>query len=53
MFLIGLTVYIATKEESKLGNYALITSLVALISNWYVGSKLKRSGGTSRCCSAL
>lgn len=41
MFLIGLTVYIATKEESKLGNYALITSLVALISNWYVGSKLK------------
>lgn len=41
MFLIGLTVFIATKEESKLGNFALVTSLVALASNWFVGSRLK------------
>ncbi|GGG90862.1 MFS transporter [Paenibacillus radicis (ex Gao et al. 2016)] len=40
MFLVGLIVYIATKDESKLGNYTLITSLVALISFWFVGKKL-------------
>ncbi|MFF2888933.1 MFS transporter [Paenibacillus sp. NPDC057967] len=32
MFLVGLTVYIATRTESKLGLYSLITSLVALFS---------------------
>lgn len=41
MFLIGLTIFIATKEESKLGSYALVTSLVALVSNGFVGSRLK------------
>ncbi|MDQ6423006.1 MFS transporter [Paenibacillus sp. LHD-117] len=43
MFLVGLTVYIATKNESKLGAYSLITSLVALISFWAVGKWLKKS----------
>lgn len=41
MFLVGLTVYIATRDESKLGTYSLITSLVALISFWAVGKWLK------------
>jgi len=43
MFLIGLVVYISTKDESKLGTYALITSLVALASFWAAGKWLKRS----------
>ncbi|WP_308635635.1 MFS transporter [Paenibacillus silvisoli] len=41
MFLIGLLVYIATKNEGKLGNFSLITSLVALVSFWMVGRILK------------
>ncbi|MCM3628967.1 MFS transporter [Paenibacillus glycanilyticus] len=41
MFLIGLVIYIATKNEGKLGNFSLITSLVALISFWFVGKRLK------------
>lgn len=41
MFLVGLTVYIATTDEGKLGNYTLITSAVALVSFWAVGKKLK------------
>ncbi|WP_244226727.1 MFS transporter [Paenibacillus protaetiae] len=41
MFLIGLTVYTATQNESKLGSFALITSLVALLSNWIAGRALK------------
>lgn len=41
MFLVGLTVYTATKNESKLGMYSLVTSLVALFSFWLVGKKLK------------
>lgn len=43
MFLVGLTVYVATKNESKLGMYSLITSFVALISFWFVGKKLKKN----------
>ncbi|MCA0758033.1 MFS transporter [Paenibacillus sp. N4] len=43
MFLVGLTVYIATKNESKLGTYSLITSLVALVSFWLVGKFLKKN----------
>ncbi|WP_223285489.1 MFS transporter [Paenibacillus sp. PL91] len=43
MFLVGLTVYVATQNESKLGTYSLITSLVALISFWIVGKRLKKS----------
>lgn len=42
MFLVGLTVYVATKNESKLGTFSLITSLVALISFWLVGKMLKK-----------
>lgn len=42
MFLVGLTVYVATKNESKLGTFSLITSLVALISFWLVGKFLKK-----------
>lgn len=43
MFLVGLTVYVATQNESKLGTYSLITSLVALISFWIVGKMLKKN----------
>ncbi|MFD0712457.1 MFS transporter [Paenibacillus sp. GCM10027626] len=41
MFLIGLLVFIATKNEQKLGNYSLITSLVALVSFFLIGKLLK------------
>ncbi|MBT2288635.1 MFS transporter [Paenibacillus albidus] len=40
-FLIGLLVYIAAKEESKLGQYTLITSAVSLISYWAAGKWFK------------
>ncbi|MFF2483742.1 MFS transporter [Paenibacillus sp. NPDC058071] len=40
MFLVGLTVYIATSNESKLGNYTLLTSLIALVSFWVIGKRL-------------
>ncbi|MBD2867563.1 MFS transporter [Paenibacillus arenilitoris] len=43
MFLVGLTVYTATRNESKLGTYSLITSLVALVSFWLVGKLLKKN----------
>jgi YQGE family putative transporter len=43
MFLVGLTVYIATKNEAKLGTYSLVTSLVALVSSWAVGRWMKPS----------
>ncbi len=42
MFLVGLTVYTATRDESKLGLYSLITSLVALVSFWLTGRLLKQ-----------
>lgn len=45
MLLVGLTVYIATRSESKLGTYTLIVSLVSLISFWIAGkwmNKMKR-----------
>ncbi|MHA6485301.1 MFS transporter [Paenibacillus sp. strain BS8-2] len=41
MFLVGLTVYIATRDEAKLGMYSLVTSLVALVSSWAVGKWMK------------
>ncbi|WNS46592.1 MFS transporter [Paenibacillus sp. MMS20-IR301] len=47
-FLIGLLVYIAVQEESRLGQFALITSAVALISYYAAGKWFKpgrRSGG--------
>ena len=40
MFLVGLLVYMATSNEQKLGNFALITSLVALVSFWMIGKLL-------------
>ncbi|SFF12463.1 MFS transporter, YQGE family, putative transporter [Paenibacillus algorifonticola] len=40
LFLVGLTVYIATQNEAKLGSFTLITSFVALISFWLVGKRL-------------
>ncbi|WP_240941710.1 MFS transporter [Paenibacillus sp. HB172176] len=43
MFLVGLTVYIATRDENKLGMFSLITSLVALISFWAAGKWMKKS----------
>lgn len=47
-FLIGLLVYIAAREESKLGQFALITSAVSLISYFAAGKWFKpkfRSAG--------
>ncbi|MBM7566786.1 MFS transporter [Paenibacillus sacheonensis] len=41
MFFIGLLVFLATKNEGKLGNFSLVTSLVALVSFWLVGRLLK------------
>jgi YQGE family putative transporter len=43
MFLVGLTVYVATQNESKLGTFSLITSLVALFSFWIVSKILKKN----------
>ncbi|WP_246096256.1 MFS transporter [Paenibacillus sinopodophylli] len=43
MFLVGLTVYVATQNESKLGTYSLLTSLVALVSFWLVGKRLNKN----------
>jgi YQGE family putative transporter len=40
-FLIGLMVYIATKNEMKIGNFSLITSAVGLVSFYVVGRWLK------------
>ncbi len=40
-FIIGLLVYIATKNELQLGNFTLITSAVALISFMIAGKVLK------------
>lgn len=42
-FIIGLMVYIATKNEMKLGNFSLITSAVAFISFMLVGKLLKHN----------
>lgn len=41
-FLVGLTVYVATRAESKLGLYSLITSLVALISFGIAGKLMSK-----------
>ncbi|CAM2994262.1 MFS transporter [Paenibacillus sediminis] len=41
-FLINLLVYIATTNEMKLGQFSLITSLVALISYWAAGKWFKK-----------
>jgi len=40
-FIIGLFVYISTRNEMKLGNYALITSAVSLFGFWLAGKWLK------------
>ncbi|TLS51463.1 MFS transporter [Paenibacillus antri] len=40
-FLIGLMVYIATKNELQLGNYALITSAVSLVAFFLAGRLVK------------
>jgi YQGE family putative transporter len=40
-FLIALLVYIATKQEYKLGQFSLITSAVALVSYWAAGKWFK------------
>jgi len=41
MFLIGLIVYMATNEESKVGLFTLLTSLVSFGSFWAVGKWIK------------
>lgn len=47
-FLLGLLVYIAAQQESKLGQYALITSAVSLVSYYAAGKwykpRARRSG---------
>ncbi|AIQ40219.1 MFS transporter [Paenibacillus sp. FSL R5-0912] len=40
-FLIGLLVYIAARQESKVGQFALITSAVSLISYYVAGKRFK------------
>ena len=42
MFLVGLTVYTVTSDESKVGFYALVTSFVAFISFWAAGRWMKK-----------
>ncbi|MFF2017245.1 MFS transporter [Paenibacillus sp. NPDC058177] len=47
-FLIGLLVFVAAKEESKLGQFALVTSALSLVSYWIAGKFFKptyRSAG--------
>ena len=41
MFFVGLLVFLATKNEGKLGNFSLITSLVGLVGFWLIGRMLK------------
>ncbi|MFD2671297.1 MFS transporter [Marinicrinis sediminis] len=41
MFLVGLLVYIVTKDEFRLGTYSFITSAVALGSFWLIGKLIK------------
>lgn len=41
MFLVGLMVYLATKNELKLGYYTLITSAISLVSYYIVGNWIK------------
>ena len=45
-FLIGLMVYIATRNELKLGNYALITSAVSLVA-FFIAGRLVKPGRRS------
>ncbi|MBW7474459.1 MFS transporter [Paenibacillus oenotherae] len=40
MFFIGLLIYMATGNEQKIGNFSLVTSLVALVSFWLIGKYL-------------
>jgi YQGE family putative transporter len=42
-FMIGLLVYISTSSEASLGNFALITSSVALVSFWAAGRFIRPS----------
>ncbi|HWO54897.1 MFS transporter [Paenibacillus sp. FSL M7-1455] len=47
-FLIGLLVFVATKQESKLGQFTLITSAISLLTYWLAGKWFKpkfRSAG--------
>ncbi|MCJ8013336.1 MFS transporter [Paenibacillus sp. KQZ6P-2] len=40
-FLIGLLVYVATKQEAKLGQFTLITSAISLLTYWLAGKWYK------------
>lgn len=40
-FLIGLLVFVATKQESKLGQFTLITSAISLLTYWVAGKWFK------------
>lgn len=41
VFIIGVLIFIATSNESKVGSFSLITSAVGLISYWILGKMLK------------
>lgn len=41
MFLLGLLVYFSTGKEQSLGSFTLWTSLVALVSFWLIGRRLR------------
>ncbi|MBD2848446.1 MFS transporter [Paenibacillus sp. IB182496] len=43
LFVIGLMVYLVTRDERQLGNFSLWTSLVGLLSFWLAGARLKPS----------
>jgi len=43
MFLINLVVFVATRDEAKVGTYTLVASLTSLVSFWLVGRFIKPS----------
>jgi YQGE family putative transporter len=40
-FIIGVLIFVATRSESKVGSFALVTSAVSLISYWLIGRMIK------------
>lgn len=48
-FLIGLLVYIYTKNEFSLGTYSMVISGVSLVTYFLVGKWLKKHGGIIQC----
>ncbi len=40
-FIISVLIFVATKSESKIGTFSLISSIVSLISYWWIGRLMK------------